>query len=442
MAKSLREVMTGKSDEGLKDYLDNFQKYTPEAIRYAVDEFKRRGRNFTEEELKEIDIKIKNRTKAENEEETLFGSNPPLPMDQIYKDFEKSIKTKHSFGWTPKFRATIETVLKKELVTEIASKAFEKLGWELVYKDRETTEAHRKNSYGTWTEKITVKSLPNYKVEIESIALGNEMWDLGRNSKRVKLFEFAFKNHEKEFDFEKQIELEKEVQRKDNWDDYVIPISLPQPIERVEPTFTIPAIGGIFVSILAAYLIAYVSVNGIYVIGLYESIIGFAFGFALKHLIRWGNFTNGEKLHYLIYAMIALFFFANQIFQYEIIISKNNITGVSFIDFIKFKIENGLKIKSINTGWIGLIISWIFQVLVIYWITILRTFSSLLIYQSERVPSNVIDFAYYHFVKGKSEQEVRLELSRLGWTTDRSQNEVIEAIGAIGERQEFIRSSK
>jgi len=441
MAKSLQEVMNGKSNEGLNDYLDNFQKYTPEAIKCAVDEFKIRGRNFSEEELKEIDIKIKSRIKSENEEDTLFPSYRPLPMDPIYKDFEKSIKTKHSFGWTPKYKTTIETTLKKELVTEVASRVFEKLGWELIYKDRQTTEGHRKNGYGTRTEKIIVKSIPNHKVEIESISLGNEMWDLGRNSKRVKLFEFALKDHEKEFDFEKQFELEKEVQRKDNWDDYVIPISLPQPIARVEPTFTIPSIGGIFVSILAAYLIAYVSVNGIYVIGLYESIIGFVFGFALKYLIRWGNFTNGEKLHFLIYAMIALFFFANQIFQYEIVISKNNLTGVSFIDFIKFRLENGLKIKSINTGWIGLIISWVFQVLLIYWITSLRTFSSLLIYQSERVPSSVMEFAYFHLVKGKSEQEVRLELSRLGWTTDRSQNEVIEAIGAIGERQEFTRSA-
>ncbi|HNR73589.1 MAG TPA: hypothetical protein PKH83_02170 [Cyclobacteriaceae bacterium] len=361
-------------------------------------------------------------------------------MDQIYKDFEKTIKTKHSFRWTPKYKTTIETTLKKEIVTEVASKAFEKLGWELIHKDKETTEAHRKNSYGTWTEKIIVKSLVNNKVEIESITLGNEMWDFGRNSKWVKLFEFAFKNHEKDYDIEKQIELEKEVKRKDNWDDYVIPTSLPQPVKRIEPTFAIPVTGGIFVSILAAYIIAYVSVNGIYIIGFYESIIGFGFGLSLKYLIKWSNFTNGEKLHYLIYAMIALFFFANQIFQYEIVMSKNNITGVSFMDFIKFKFENGLKIKSVNTGWIGLIISWVFQILVIYWITVLKTFSSLLIYQSERVPSEVIDFAYYHFVKGKSEQEVRLELAKMGWNTDLSQNEVIESIGAIGERQDFIRS--
>lgn len=75
MAKSLREVMNGKSQEGLVDYLDNFQKYTPEAIRTAVDELKRRGRLFSEAELEEINQKIEKSTKAENEEGTLFAPN-------------------------------------------------------------------------------------------------------------------------------------------------------------------------------------------------------------------------------------------------------------------------------------------------------------------------------------------------------------------------------
>jgi hypothetical protein len=74
MKKSLSEVMNGKSDEGLIDYINNFQKYTPEAIRSAADELKRRGRNFSEEELKEIEVKIENRIKSEDEEETLFAS--------------------------------------------------------------------------------------------------------------------------------------------------------------------------------------------------------------------------------------------------------------------------------------------------------------------------------------------------------------------------------
>ncbi len=357
-------------------------------------------------------------------------------MDQIYKDVEKKIKTKHSFGWTPKYKTIIKTSLKKEIVTEVATRAFEKLGWELTYKDRESTEAYRKNS-----EKIIIKALLDNKIQIESVTLGNEMWDMGRNSKRVRLFEFAFREEERNFDPEKQTELHNEIQIKDNWDDYIIPTFLPIPERRREPTFAIPVIGGLLIALIFAFLTAYLTVNVIYIIMLYESIIGMAFGFSLKYLIKWGNFTNSEKLLFLIYAMIAVFFITNQIFQYQIIISQNDITGFSFFDFIKLRFESGLKIKSLNTGWIGLIISWILQVLIIYWITILRAFSSLLVYQSERIPREVVEFAYYHFVKEKSEQEVRGELSKMGWSNEVSQNEIFEALGAVYERQNFLKSS-
>jgi len=67
--------MNGKSEEGLIDYLNNFNKYTPEAITAAVDELKRRGRSFNDEELNEINIKIQNSTNAESEEDTLFASD-------------------------------------------------------------------------------------------------------------------------------------------------------------------------------------------------------------------------------------------------------------------------------------------------------------------------------------------------------------------------------
>ena len=66
--------MADKSEDGLVDYLENFTRYTPEAIKAAVDELKSRGRNFTEEELKQIEVKIKDRTDAENQEHTLFAS--------------------------------------------------------------------------------------------------------------------------------------------------------------------------------------------------------------------------------------------------------------------------------------------------------------------------------------------------------------------------------
>ncbi len=81
MTRSLREVITGKSEEGLMDYLIHFNKYTSEAITTAVDELKRRGRNFTDEELKEIKIKIETRKNADNEDD-----NPFVPSDSWKKN--------------------------------------------------------------------------------------------------------------------------------------------------------------------------------------------------------------------------------------------------------------------------------------------------------------------------------------------------------------------
>jgi hypothetical protein len=72
MGRSLREVMSSKSENGLMDYLTNFNKYTPDSIAAAVDELKRRGKNFTDEELSDIKSNIETRKKAESEDDELF----------------------------------------------------------------------------------------------------------------------------------------------------------------------------------------------------------------------------------------------------------------------------------------------------------------------------------------------------------------------------------
>lgn len=50
--------MTTKSNEGLQEYIDNLEKYTPTAVRAAVDELKKRGRVFTDDEVNQIESNI------------------------------------------------------------------------------------------------------------------------------------------------------------------------------------------------------------------------------------------------------------------------------------------------------------------------------------------------------------------------------------------------
>jgi len=362
-------------------------------------------------------------------------------MEESLKAYEKNIEKKHNFGWTPKFEGEFRTNLNEKVFIPIAEKTFEKLNWDLVFKDDKNIEAKRKeSSFGIekWTESITI-SYSHGKIVVKSESLGNEMWDNGRNSKRVKLFIHAFKETEKSFDKESLEKLEIEVERKNNWDDYVIPEILPKPNEIKKPNFTIPLISGIVVSIILALILAKVSVRGIYIIGLFEFLVAIAIGFSLKYLIKFSNFTEFLKLKYLLIGMIILIYALNQFFQYEIIVRENNYDRIGFFEFIKLRFEQGLTIKKLNTGWIGLIISWGLQIIITYYVGLFRLIASITSYQLERIPMEVVDFAFYHFVKEKTEDQVRNELKNKGWIEKQNQDEVFESFDAIYGANELNR---
>ncbi|MBT9393993.1 hypothetical protein KLP40_12545 [Hymenobacter sp. NST-14] len=359
-------------------------------------------------------------------------------MTEELKKYESTIKKKHSVSWSPKYDEEFRTDLNRIVFIPIVVKTFEKLGWDLVYQDEKSAEAKIKRDLWQWGQKITV-TFDYGKVKVKSVSLGNEFWDIGRNSKRVKLFIYAFQQTEKEFDIEALTELEQQTEKANNWDDYEIPESLPTPKKRREPKLWIPIVGGLLTALLLGYVVAILSVKGIYVIGLFEVGVALAIGFAFKFLIKASNFTNYDILNYTLIGMVVLVYGSNQYFQYHIILQEINYEAIGFFEFLKLRLEAGLTIKSLNTGWIGLVISWIFQLGFTYAIGMLRLASNLTSYQLERVPMKVVDFAFYHFVKDKSENQVRSELSKMGWTEEQDQNEVFESIGALQGATELNR---
>lgn len=355
-------------------------------------------------------------------------------MDEFLKNYEKTIKKTHSVSFlTPKYKEEFTTNVNEKLFMAIAEKAIERLEWDLVYKDDNNIEAKRtEKSWGVerYTEGITA-SYEYGNVTVKSETLGNEIWDLGRNSKRVKLFIFAYEDTLKTLDKTSLKELEKEIERKNNWADYVIPETLPQPKETKTPNFMIPIIVGLIASLILGFLLALISVKGIYVVVLFEFLVAAVIVFVMKFLIKMSNFTDFNKLMYLLVAMIVLLYASNQYFQYEIILSKGNFDRIGFGEFMKLRFSKGLTFKKMNTGWIGLVISWLIQLgltSVFVYLKILLVFAK---YVIGRVPHEVVDFAYYHFVTGKSEESVREELAKKGWSDVRNQDEVFEAIGGI-----------
>lgn len=354
-------------------------------------------------------------------------------MEENLKEYEKTIKKKHSFNWTPNYKEELRSSLSQTVFIPIAEKTFQKLGWDIVFKSENSIEAKRKEKtlgIEQWTEAITVTY--NFgNLEVKSQSLGNEMWDNGRNSKRVKLFIHVLKETENEFDKNALNELELETEKKNNWDDYVIPTSLPKPTDSKIPNFSIPIIGGLIIALILGFIIAEISIHGIYFIGLFEFLIGTAIAFSLRFLIKLSNFTDFKKLQFLLIVIIFIIFLSNQYFQYEIILNENNYERIGFFEFIKIRFSEGLTIKTLNTGWIGLVISWILQLGITYLVAYLRLVSIVTSYQLERIPAEVLDFSYYHLLKGKSENEVRKELAEKGWTEIENQNEVFEGIEAI-----------
>ncbi|MEN4758940.1 hypothetical protein ABEG63_01250 [Chryseobacterium sp. C39-AII1] len=363
-------------------------------------------------------------------------------MEDILKNYEKNIPRKHSIAFTPKYEEQFRTDVNAIVFIAIAEKAFERLGWEVVYKDDNCIEAQRKEQT-LMNERYTEAIIATFKhgnIFVKSQSLGSEFWDFGKNSKRVKLFIFAYQETLKSFDRQSLKELEKEVQKERNWEHYIIPETLPQPIKAKEPNITLPVVGGLILSLILGFAIAFISNKGLYFIGLFEFLVAITIAFIMKYLIKLSNYTDFNKLQYLLAAMIILIYLSNQYFQYEIILRENNLERIGFGNFLQIRFTQGFTINKINLGWFGWVLSWILQLGLTGVILYLRMVSVLTKYFIERVPFEVTDFAYYHALQEKSESEIRHELAKKGWTDKRNQDEVFEAIGGFQTALELNRT--
>ena len=133
----------------------------------------------------------------------------------------------------------------------------------------------------------------------------------------------------------------------------------------------------------------------------------------------------------MIGGMMIIMFLTNQITQYQLIIAENKITGLGFLEFMKLRFENGLTIKDLNTGWIGLTLSWIFQIVFPYFLAIYKVAISSAKSIIEKIPDKVLEYTIYLFEMEKSESEVRAELAQKGWNKKSDQDDVFQAIAEI-----------
>ena len=141
-------------------------------------------------------------------------------METKLKEIEKQIKRTHHFAWSPKHIETIKTDLKPRLAIYLTEKIFEQLDWEIVYQSDSEAEAYYLDRFNFRREKVSVAVTSNGQLEVKSESTGNEMWDQGRNSKRVRLFLHAFQELAKQQDSDSLKAIAADIEREEKWEDY------------------------------------------------------------------------------------------------------------------------------------------------------------------------------------------------------------------------------
>ncbi len=360
-------------------------------------------------------------------------------MSPEIQKLERTIKKVHKVAFTPKYKENFHTRLSREAFIALAKKVIEKIGWDLIYFDDYTVEAQRMNEWETRTESITM-TYDHHSVQIQSKSLGNQMWDFGYNSKRVKLFQLVLEQLESQLSPEEIQYFEEKQKSEFEMSDYEIPETLPPPKRYKRPNVSIVLAIAVIAALGIGYILGVSLAHNFYLIGVFDLAVGFVLGLIMVEAFKLANYTNYAHLRWIFIGVIALMFVSSQYFMFQIRIAQFPAARLNFIEFMRLRFVHGLEIKGLNTGWVGLVISWLILVLITYWIGIFRIGVGMVRYQLNRVPGEVIDFAVYYLVKDKTEDQVRDLLARKGWTKSEDQDQVFEAVGALGDLQQMRRS--
>lgn len=361
-------------------------------------------------------------------------------MESKYKEIEKQIKRTHHFAWSPKHLEKIKMDLKPRLAIHLAQQVFEQLGWELVYQSDMETEAFYLDRFNFRREKVSITATSYGELEVKSESTGNEMWDQGRNSKRVRLFLHAFQELAEKQDSKSLEAMTADIQRKENWEDYQEPDDFPKPPDSDQSTSTWAMIIGGLSALLLSGIWAFATVNNFYILLLFEFLIAFLLAKTLSIGFKKGNFTHFIGVQWILAGCVMLIAVLYHYFQYLLILNTGDLMALSMGELYEQRLEEGLIIEGLNLGAPGWMILLAVQPVLIYIIALSFVSRSQIQLLIDRVPMTVIDHAYFHFMQGKSETDVRGELHSKGWKEKGAQDMVFEAMSAISESMELDRN--
>ena len=415
-----------KTDSELEHVLENKESYNEQAISASIQILKERNGQSTELETQ---IELGN----QNEQST-------TEMKIEYENLRNAVKRKYSFKYKPEFSEIFKTEINDSQIIPLIIEVFEKLEWPIVFQNKKSVEAKCQGDFSKLVGKLTITKNNSGRIEVNSKSLEGNFFDFGKNSKRTGLFIALFQKLATEYqESGKLTELETEFEKQNSWAEYEIPSELPSPKEFGKPNLNLSIIGGFVIATLFGLLIAFLTVKFTYFIGLYEVGIGLGVGYLLGQVLKKTNYIDFRPIQFIIGGMMVVMFFTNLFTQYQLIIAENNISGLGFFEFMELRFENGLTIKDLDTGWIGLVLSWIFQIVFPFFLAQAKVAGITMNYMIEKIPEKVIEYTIYLFEMDKSESEVRAELAQKGWNKKSDQDEVFDALGAMSGFQQHNR---
>lgn len=360
-------------------------------------------------------------------------------MEMKLREIEKQIKRTHHFAWSPKHIEKIRTDLKPRLAIHLAEQVFDQLGWELVFRSGSAAEAFYLDRFDFRREKIYVSVTSYGELEVKSESTGGGVWDQGRNSKRVRLFLHVFQELAGQLDSNSLQAMTADIKRMENWEDYEEPEDFPQPPDIHQSTSTWAMVYGGIAAIVLSGCWASATVHGLYVILLFEVLIAISLDKALSAGFRKGNFTNFNGMQWILAGSVMLTAALYHYFQYLLVVNTGDFLALSLWELYEQRLEEGLIIEGVNLGAPGWMILLAAQPVLIYILAISFISRSHIKFIIQRIPMAVVDHAFYHFLQGKGETQVRGELSKKGWKAREVQNMVFQAMSAISESMEMNR---
>jgi uncharacterized membrane protein YphA (DoxX/SURF4 family) len=362
-------------------------------------------------------------------------------MNKELEDLQHSVKRRFSNRINPQYSESFKPTIEEGQIIPLIQEVFRLLDWPIVYTDDKSVEAKRKNQWNKLTAKVTVTRKPSGRIEVHSKSLEGHLTDLGKNSKRTGLFIALFKKLEKEYSANDKIkELEDEFKKRNNWEDYDVPTTLPQPKESSEPNLINTIIGSFCIALSIGVIIGFLTYVFRHIAGIYELGTGLYVGHFLGKTLTKTNYIDYNHSKLIILGILLLGLVTNFFTQYILINYNSHYENFGFIDYLSYRFNSDLKLSdNLYAQWIGHIILWSLHIALAYFIALHRVTFTIIDYAITRIPSEVIDYTVYLLEKDNSLSEVRTLLAEKGWKKTSDQDQVFEAINELFGLQELNR---